>query len=143
MKITTIFFQKCVFSFSPFILIMFAFLSCGYDGPRMSVHELKSILDNPKREITVVDVRPSSLFKKGHVPRSINYPLENLPRTSKELAAIKGDLAIICSEGNRSVDALNQLNQERIFAILIEGGIKDWQAAGYPIDTGRAVEDTR
>lgn len=109
---------------------------CGYDGPKVTVQELKAIVDDPDRDIAVIDVRPSILFKKGHVEGAMNYPIENFSRTSKELAAIKKDLAVICTTGKRSLEAIEQLEKQRIQASLVQGGMKEWQAFRYPQVTG-------
>jgi rhodanese-related sulfurtransferase len=124
--------QYFLLSFFTFFLLIPA--GCGYDGPKITVEELRVRLDSPNQKMTVVDVRPSILFKKGHIPGAVNYPLENLVRTSRDLAALRGELAIICSQGKKSIAALDQLSNERIPAMLVEGGMEQWEAAGYPLD---------
>ena len=121
--------------FALWLTVFFVVLQtgCGYDGPKMTAQELKKTLEDPGHKIQVIDVRPSKLFKKGHIAGAKNYPLENLPRTSKELAPFSGNLAIICNRGKKSIAALDQLTAERISAILVEGGMEQWEAAGYPV----------
>ena len=107
-------------------------LGCGYSGPIMSVTELKSAIDEPEQKINVVDVRPSIQFKSGHVPGAVNFPLEEIETSWKTIASFKGDIAIICTCGRRSLAAIEKLSARGITAALVEGGMKKWDAEGYP-----------
>ena len=44
----------------------------GQDGEMLKQYlkpeELKAIVDNPREDIWIVDVRPESSYKKGHIP---------------------------------------------------------------------------
>ena len=116
------------------MLLLTIFTGCGFDGPVMSVTELKSVLADPNREVTVIDVRPTAQFKKGHVPGAKNYPLEEIDLTWNSISSIKGEIAIICTCGKRSLAAIKKLSVKGINTALVEGGMKKWEAAGYPIE---------
>ena len=109
-------------------------VGCGYDGPMMSVEELAAGLEDPQREIVVVDVRPESQFQKGHVPSARNLPLASLQNSTQELAAIKGEIAVICNCGRNALAAAKQLRESGITVIFVEGGYQKWSAAGYPLE---------
>ena len=114
------------------ILISTSLLGCGYSGPIMSVKELKSAIDDPKQKINVIDVRPAIQFNGGHVPGALNFPLEEIETSWKTISSIKGEIAIICTCGRRSLAAIEKLSARGITAALVEGGMKQWDAEGYP-----------
>jgi rhodanese-related sulfurtransferase len=109
---------------------------CGYDGPMLTVEELKARLDDPSRAITVIDVRPASDFSKGHVNGAINIPLTQLQRKTDAINALDGEIAVICNCGKGALAAAKQLQSNGIPAALVEGGYKKWKAAGYPLTRG-------
>jgi phage shock protein E len=108
-------------------------LGCGYDGPRVTVQELKGRLDRPDPRITIVDVRPRALYTKGHVAGAVNCPLEQLAACRPEIAALDGDVAVICNCGRGALAAIKQLAAHGVSAILVEGGYKQWRAAGFAL----------
>ena len=106
---------------------------CGYDGPMLTVHELKAGLDDTSRTIHVLDVRPPSQYAKGHVPGAINLPLEKLGEKTEDITALEGEIAVICNCGKGALAAAKQLQGRGIPAALVKGGYKEWTAARYPI----------
>lgn len=111
-------------------------LSCGYDGPMMSVDELKVAVEDPKQGVTVIDVRPAVQFGKGHVPGALNSPDGDLEQMSRWTDSAKGSVAIICTCGRRSLDAVKKLARQGRTTILVKGGMKQWEAEGYPLERG-------
>lgn len=118
------------------LALLVAVVGCGYDGPMITVQELKSGLDDPAREITVIDVRSAAEFAKGHVPGAINYPLQSLQKESDTIAALDGEAAVICNCGKGALAAAKQLRTSGVTVILVEGGYREWKAAGYPLAIG-------
>jgi len=113
---------------------------CGYDGPQMSVGQLKEALDDPSREIAVIDVRSMELFRKGHVPGSLNVPRGRIKAAEPELRDREGEVAVICSCGRNSLAVCKQLAEDGLKnMILVTGGIQAWREAGYPLETGPGV----
>ncbi len=119
------------------LVILLSMGGCGYAGPRFTVMELKDALDNADREIVVIDVRQGSQFEKGHVPGAINLPLEEIEKKTEAIASMKGEVVIICTCGKRSLVAVKQLADKGITTILVEGGMKKWEIAGYPEEKGK------
>lgn len=69
----------------------------------------------------IVDVRSAGEFATGHIPGSINIPLEELSFRADEVA---GKIVITCCRsGNRSGMALHYLNEAGVEAI--NGGAWD------------------
>lgn len=81
---------------------------------------LKEILNNGA---TIVDVRSKAEFTSGHVPKSINIPLDQIQNNINKL---KKDTPIIvcCRSGNRSGMAKSIL-QKNGFTQVYNGG--SWQ----------------
>lgn len=72
---------------------------------------------------TIVDVRTPAEFQGGHVPGSINVPLQELDRSLLKLRQMKSPIIACCASGNRSGMAARNLNSLDIKAI--NGG--SWQ----------------
>lgn len=64
----------------------------GKDGAMlrkyMEPSALKELVDNPRDDIWIIDVRPASSYNEGHIPTSKNFPsseimnrLDELPKT--------------------------------------------------------------
>jgi phage shock protein E len=55
--------------------------------------------------MTVVDVRTPAEFAGGHVKRSINIPLQEIPVRIQEIKALEQTILLCCASGNRSGQA--------------------------------------
>ncbi|MFO8072733.1 MAG: rhodanese-like domain-containing protein [Polyangia bacterium] len=122
------------------LAIALLFAGCGYDGPQMTVEQLEAALNDPSREITVIDVRSMELFRKGHVPGSINVPRGRIKVAEPELRDLEGEVAVICTCGRNSLAVCKQLAEDGLKnVILVTGGIQKWREAGYPLETGPGV----
>jgi rhodanese-related sulfurtransferase len=84
----------------------------------------------------ILDVREKSEWKEFHIPNSIHIPLGDLEKRAKELPKNK-EIIVICRSGNRSLEGRNILLQKGFDSVTsVAGGIKSWQAAGYPVISG-------
>ena len=102
--------------------------------PRFSLHDLKD--DLAAGRITLIDLRPESEFKAGHLPtaRSLPYPtleqadLKSLRRAKNIVAYCRGPW---CAMARAGVAALNERNvpAKRLFA-----GIAEWRVEGLPLE---------
>ena len=84
----------------------------------------------------LLDVRTQEEWDEYHVPGTTSIPLDEL---SSRLDEVPTDqtVVVICRSGNRSQqgrDILEQAGYEQITSM--SGGLKAWQAQGYPIVTG-------
>jgi rhodanese-related sulfurtransferase len=65
---------------------------------------VKQILDGKKQRVVVVDLRDRDKFVKGHIPLSINIPLDELEVRAEEELPLS-DLVVLayreCDKGNR------------------------------------------
>ncbi|THA86630.1 rhodanese-like domain-containing protein [Streptomyces sp. A0592] len=88
------------------------------------------------RELTVVDVRTPGEFASGHLPDSLNVPLDRLVRSLPQLrqAADRGALLIVCASGARSDSAVRTLASHGIPASSLAGGTEAWAAGGNALE---------
>ena len=114
-----------------FIPVALTSLSCGYNGPSLDVATLKARLDADPDALLVVDVRPSALFEKGHIQRATNIPLEKIDSAAGDLAALHRPIAVICTCGKRSLEAIGKLRARGLAPYLVVGGMLEWKRAGY------------
>ncbi|MBL8002464.1 MAG: rhodanese-like domain-containing protein [Flavobacteriales bacterium] len=63
-------------------------------------------------QAAVIDVRSPGEFNMGHVPGSVNVPLQEIPARMNELKAIGKPLVLCCASGNRSGQAERYLRQQ-------------------------------
>lgn len=88
--------------------------------------------------VTVIDVRPPGDYEKGHIPGSINVPVEEfesklraLPRDRKVVAYCRAAYCI-CAD-----DAVRFLVGEGYQAARLEGSFPQWRAEGYAFEESR------
>jgi len=84
----------------------------------------------------LLDVRTQEEWDEYHAPGTTLIPLDQLPG---RLAEVPTDqtIVVVCRSGNRSQqgrDILKQAGYEQVTSMA--GGLKTWQAQGYPVTTG-------
>ncbi len=58
-----------------------------------------------KNQKTIVDVRTPQEFMDGHVPGTINIPLNEIAQRLDEIKILSQPITLICASGNRSGQA--------------------------------------
>jgi rhodanese-related sulfurtransferase len=93
----------------------------------------------------LLDVLPAAVFKKEHIPRAINIPLENLNAESTK--TLKKDQAIIvycadyeCDLSARAAWRLESMGFQEVYRYT--AGKADWLAAGWETE-GTQTKKTR
>jgi rhodanese-related sulfurtransferase len=110
------------------------------DVERIDAEDAKALLDDS--EAVIVDVRePAELMATGKVPGSINIPLAEFlanadPDSPDHEEVLQPDKTIIlyCASGKRSEFAGKKLLELGYREVFNLGGLKDWEAAGLPVD---------
>jgi hydroxyacylglutathione hydrolase len=98
----------------------------------MSVHDLKSMLDNGDR-VTLLDVRGEQEWESGHIQGAQHLYVGRLEREIDKVPVGK-QFVVYCSTGHRSGVASSVLLRagfDKVHNLL--GGITAWKAAGYPL----------
>ncbi len=85
--------------------------------------------------VTVLDVRPESEFKAGHLPGALNIPLSELESKLNEFDKEK-EIIAYC-RGPHCVlayDAVEKLRQKGLKARRLDGGYPEWKVMGLPVE---------
>lgn len=104
----------------------------------MSLDELRRQVDDGPDDLVILDVREREAYASGHVRGARLLPRGQLElRVNEELPDPTQRVLTICEYGRISTLAaatLHQMGFQR--AIALDGGMKAWREAGYPLDTG-------
>jgi len=87
--------------------------------------------------VVVLDVRTRGEFNEGHIANAINIDVEadTFLNEISQLDKTK-TYAVYCRSGRRSADAVTKMSNEQFVSLVnLNGGILDWQSAGYPVVT--------
>lgn len=107
--------------------------------PFMSFTELKSRIEKQSRELIVLDVRERDAYEAGHIAGAQLLPRGQLElRVNQELPDPTRRILVYCEFGRISTLAtatLREMGFQR--AVALDGGLKAWREAGYPIKTGK------
>lgn len=98
----------------------------------VSIHELQSRLE--LGDVLLLDVRPESEYRAGHIPGARSIPLaelagrlEGLPAESEIVAYCRGPYCVFADE------AVGLLRERGFQAKRLTEGFPDWQAMGLPV----------
>jgi rhodanese-related sulfurtransferase/DNA-binding transcriptional ArsR family regulator len=99
----------------------------------VTIHELLEKLEAGK--VTVLDVRPETEYKQGHIANAISIPIAELSKRLKELPK-KGEIIAYC-RGPFCVyadEAVALLTKAGYKASRMEEGFPDWKLRELPIE---------
>ena len=96
------------------------------------------------RQVQVVNVLEPEWYALGLIPGSKTIPLAELDRRLGELDK-SVEVVTYCAsrQCTASSEAARKLAAKGYAASAYEGGIKEWVAAGLPVEAGRAVVAAR
>jgi rhodanese-related sulfurtransferase len=104
----------------------------------MSLEELRRQVEEQPGDLVILDVREREAYVAGHVHGARLLPRGQLElRVNDELPDPTQRVLAVCEFGRISTLAaatLHQMGFRR--AIALDGGMKAWREAGYPLDTG-------
>ena len=69
---------------------------------------LKELVDNPREDIWIVDVRPEPAFRKAHIPTAKNFPSSSIMERLAELPKTRY-LILTCETGGRAQMVIRKL----------------------------------
>lgn len=108
--------------------------------PKVTVAELKAMIDSGAKDFLVVDVNPMSMYNTGHIPGAIH--LQWSPTGLSADPNLPRDILLIfyCTceaeedSGLMGLSAVTKYGYRNIKLLL--GGNPAWKAAGYTFDKG-------
>ena len=105
--------------------------------PLMSLTELKAHVEAAENDLIVLDVREREAFESGHIPAAQLLPRGQLElRVNDDLPDPTRRILVYCEFGRISMLAaatLREIGFQR--AVALDGGMKAWREAVYPIET--------
>ena len=108
--------------------------------PFMSLAELKSRTAGQPGELIVLDVRERDAYEAGHIAGALLLPRGQLElRVNQDLPDPTRRIVVCCEFGRISTLAtatLRAMGFQR--AVALDGGIKAWREAGFPLHSGPA-----
>ncbi len=106
--------------------------------PFMSMAQLKANIENGRNDMIVLDVRERDAYESGHVPGALHLPRGQLElRVNEELKDPTRRILVCCEFGRISTLATATLRSMGYSgAVALDGGIKAWREAGYPVSKG-------
>ena len=106
--------------------------------PFMSMAELRARVEALPADLVVLDVRERDAYEAGHIPGARLLPRGQLElRVNTELPDPTARIVTCCDFGRISTLAaatLRTMGFQRVAAL--DGGMKNWAEAGYPLQTG-------
>jgi rhodanese-related sulfurtransferase len=105
----------------------------------MSMAQLKASIECRRDDLIVLDVRERDAYESGHVPGAFHLPRGQLElRVNEELKDPTRRILVCCEFGRISTLATATLRTMGFLgAVALDGGIKAWREAGYPLSVGK------
>jgi rhodanese-related sulfurtransferase len=72
----------------------------------------------------IIDVRTAQEFDNGHIPESINIPVDRVASNAERIKAMKRPVVVCCSAGTRGMQAVQRLKEKGVKDIYNGGS---WQ----------------
>jgi rhodanese-related sulfurtransferase len=106
--------------------------------PFMSMAQLKANIECHD-DLIVLDVRERDAYESGHVPGAFHLPRGQLElRVNEDLKDPTRRILVCCEFGRISTLATATLRTMGFLgAVALDGGIKAWREAGYPLSAGK------
>jgi len=112
--------MKKIFLFGVLTIMLILLSGCyegsvGKDGEILKQYlkpeTLKALVDNSLEDIWIVDVRPASSYKKGHIPTSKNFPSGEIMDRLGEIPKTQY-LILACETGGRAQSVAKKLEKK-------------------------------
>ena len=82
------------------------------------------IKDALRNNAVIIDVRTAQEFDHGHIPKSINIPVDRMNISAERIKAMKRPVILCCNSGARSGQALQALKSKGMKEVYNGGS---WQ----------------
>jgi rhodanese-related sulfurtransferase len=112
----------------------------------IAARDLKESRDRGE-DMVLINVLPEQMFSEGHIPGSENIPSDR-PEFVQEVLQVAGNrnrhIVVYCGGGDRSRSAAEALQQSGFTHVdHFKGGMTEWRAKRYPVETGVHTESRR
>lgn len=87
--------------------------------------KLKELVDAPDDNIWIIDVRPTAVYEKGHIPTAKSFPSSEVLSRLNELPKDKS-LIVYCETGGRAQAVIKMLEKEGYTKMMNWGGNTRW-----------------
>ena len=91
----------------------------------LSPEKLRELVANPDDSIWIIDVRPASAYRKGHIPTAKSFPSSEILSRLGEIPKDKY-LIIYCETGGRAQGVIKKLEKKGYTRLMNWGGISRW-----------------
>ena len=100
----------------------------------VSPKEAKELMGN-ENGVFLLDVRTKEEYNESHIKTAHLIPVQELEQNI-DLIPKDRNVVVYCASGKRSARACGILKNKGLRALYnIEGGIRQWMADGYPVET--------
>ena len=104
---------------------------------KSSVHDLKLRLDWGEPALTIVDVRPRSMYSDLHVTGALHIPLEELVFVASANFEAERDIYIYAEDDEKTLHAANVLRQAGFQSVAeLLGGLSAWRSINGSVEAG-------
>ena len=87
--------------------------------------------------VVPIDTRDEAAFKRAHLPRAVNMPIDGIESRLAELHMLQGQPVLYCRSGDKTKELAEKLAEQGMPVAFLEGGMLAWEADGLPIERGR------
>jgi rhodanese-related sulfurtransferase len=98
---------------------------------KINVEELNQRLKAQTR-LQLVDVRSAGEYATGHIPGTLNVPMEQIEARISDLI-LDGPVILICQGGQRACICAELIASKHKNVSVLEGGTSAWVADGHPV----------
>ncbi len=105
----------------------------------ISITKVKSLVDDPKSGVVLIDARAPQDFNAGHIPGAKNLPLNSFTGREGDLdPAIANGKAIVVY-GDNPGSSIARGTTKRMLAsgyegvFFFSGGLSEWKRSGYEV----------
>lgn len=106
--------------------------------PFMSMDEVRRRIERADSELVLLDVRERDAYQAGHIPGALHVPRGQIElRIDDVLPDPTRRIVVCCELGKISTLAAATLQSMGFGrAVALDGGIRMWREAGYPLEAG-------
>ncbi len=89
--------------------------------------KLQELVDSPEEDILIIDTRPESAYRKGHIPGALSFSSDSIASRLDELPKDK-KLIVHCETGGRAQKVIEDVLKPNGYTQFMNwGGISRWE----------------